>query len=342
MRLRRITPAIGYCAVFLLIILDCKSAIQACADGLVICIKTVIPSLFPFLVICSLLTSRLSGHSIPFGSAFARLCGIPKGSENLFILGLISGYPSGGQIVEQAHYSGILTRNEASRMLAFCNNAGPAFILGMSSSLFQIPYVPILLWVIQILSSAFVAATLHEKSERSCSAKRTLPLPIQDGIRLGMRSTATVCGWVIICRVIISILDRWVLWLFPKTVQIGITGFFELSNGYVLLSQVPDDALRFMLCSAFLSFGGICVWMQTFGVTPHLKYSWFIGGRCLHLYYSLLLSRCVLIFIYPGSESIFSIIIPISMLLLPAILMFVKKSIAIPQIMVYNREKSSY
>ena len=54
----------------------------------------------------------------------AELAGLPD------LLGVTGGYPLGADAVARLRRSGALTREQAERALAFCNNSGPAFLVG--------------------------------------------------------------------------------------------------------------------------------------------------------------------------------------------------------------------
>ena len=49
------------CAAMLALILDSKTALLGAQSGLDLCVRTVIPSLFPFFVISILLTAPFGG-----------------------------------------------------------------------------------------------------------------------------------------------------------------------------------------------------------------------------------------------------------------------------------------
>lgn len=259
---------IGFLASFgmLALILDSRTALTGAADGIDLCLKTVIPALFPFFVLSQLLTGAISGTGIAVLRPLGKLCGIPAGAESILIAGLTGGYPVGAQCIAHAHLSGRLSKSDAQRMLGFCNNAGPAFIFGMSGILFENVYAPPLLWVIHILSAVATAAILPGKSTAQITPLREDPNRQGHVLYSSMRGMATVCGWVIIFRVIIAIAQRWFLWLLPPNIRIFIIGCFELTNGYIGLTGIPNDLQRFALASIFLALGGLCVGMQTISI----------------------------------------------------------------------------
>ena len=91
---------------------------------------------------------------------------------------------------------------------------------------------------------------------------------------------ATVCGWVVLFRVLLAFLKRWIFWILPAAVQVAVTGILELSNGCCELLAVTDVSARFCICSGILAFGGLCVTMQTVSVTAGLSLKPYFWGSC--------------------------------------------------------------
>ena len=254
-------------AGMLALILDSRTALAGAAEGIDLCIRTVIPALFPFFLLSVILTGSAFGLELPLLRPIGKLCSIPRGAESILLTGLLGGYPVGAQCVSQAYAAGQLRKEDAERMLGFCSNAGPAFLFGMTGQLFQNKAVPFLLWGIHIASALITGTILPGRSTGNA-----LPAPARkpqagQALTKSIKITASVCGWVVIFRIVIAFARRWFLWLFPVTVQVIFTGILELTNGYLELIAVENESLRFILASCFLSFGGLCVGLQTVSVT---------------------------------------------------------------------------
>lgn len=279
-------------AGMLALILDAPTALTGATEGIDLCIKTVIPALFPFFMLSALLTGSLTGTDISILRPLGKLCHIPKGAESLFLTGLLGGYPVGAQCISNACLSGQLNKEDASRMLGFCNNAGPAFIFGMSGFLFQRKSIPFILWMIQIASAIITGMVLPGGSAYQKIRSDSKQLKIGQVLRQSLFATATVCGWVVLFRVILSFCDRWYLWFFSPVTKVILTGILELTNGYIGLEVIQDDSLRFILASIFLSFGGICVGLQTSSVTSQagLDLGFYFPGKAIQSALSILLS----------------------------------------------------
>lgn len=326
----------------LMLILDSKTALEGAMQGVELCIRTVVPSLLPFFVLSILLTSSLTGSTISYLRPLGRLCGIPIGTESLLAIGLLGGYPVGAQSIHHTYKEGFLTNQEARRLLGFCNNAGPAFIFGIAGGLFQSRWCAWALWGIHIVSALIVGMIMPHKTSRRIAAASashvTLPMCLSRSVTV----MGEVCGWIILFRVVLAFSERWFLWLLPDMLCAAAHGALELVNGCHFLYSIPSEGIRFVLCSAFLAFGGLCVAMQTVSVTGALGIGWYFPGKILQCIISILLALPAQIFLFPSNERLTDAA-SLSMILTILIVMTIpfgtklKKTVAFQRNLVYNK-----
>ena len=311
---RRLTLGIISALGLLFIILDVKTAMAATKSGITLCLYTVIPSLFPFLVVTYIVNATLSGTSMKLFQPLTRLCKVPIGHEALFILGFLGGYPIGAKNIYDAYNSGCLSRREANRLLGFCNNAGPSFIFGFLSCLFEQKYISWLLWLIHIITACLVGIFLPKADLTKTAQIKSPSVSLTKAVKYAVTTMGIICGWIIAFRIMLFFLQRWLLFLFPETFQIFIAGILELSNGCIALRSIPVTGTRFVLASFFLGFGGLCVSMQTVSVTKDLGPGYYFTGKILHSSMSVLLAGIIQFFIFESTQrcdlSIFSYVIP--------------------------------
>ena len=290
--------------------------------------RTLIPSLFPFFVLSTLVTGNLIGKTSSFGRILTGLCKMPEGTESLFLVGILGGYPLGAKNIADVYKNGQLNRNDTARMASFCNNAGPAFVFGILGPLFPAQSWVWMLWAIQVISGILTGYILTGASSASVKLAQGSSVSVTTALSGAIRSMALVSGWVVIFRMILEFLNRWFLWLLPVQLRVLITGTLELANGCLNLQQINGEFLRFLMASAMLSMGGICVWMQTKSVFPELDMVRYLSGRAIHCMISLLLS-IVAISILTGMAN--GILICFLIILIIPILMagFRKKEVAI-------------
>lgn len=277
----------------LFMILDTKTAIAGAQEGVTLCLMTVIPSLLPFFMLSILLTGSVSGIQSKLLSPISRLCRIPQGSESIFLIGLLGGYPAGAQAVADCFASGQLRKEDARRMLGFCSNAGPSFLFGIVASVFSQRSSPWLLWLIHIFSALAVGMLLPGGSNRGTILSQQKNVTVPEALTISVKIMAKVCGWIIVFRVILAFFNRWFLWMFPTTIRVVIFGIAELTVGCTSLSVIQCEGLRFVLAAAFLGFGGICITMQTVSVTEKSGCGMYIPGKLLQCLLSVLLAAVV-------------------------------------------------
>lgn len=296
--LRASAAAVG----MLILILDSRAALSGIREGIGLCIRTLIPSLFPFFVLSTLLTGNLIGQPVRLLRPLCAICGVPQGAESLLAVGLLGGYPVGAQNIAFSYRSGGLAKSDAERMLAFCNNAGPAFIFGILGSMFSKPHIPWLLWGVHIVSALVVGILLSGNISKTTAQSRR-GISVSEALESSVKVMALVCGWVMIFRMILNFLERWFLWMIPETCQIAIAGILELSNGCIQLGGIPSEGLRFILAGMMLSLGGLCVTMQTTSVTKGLSLKLYSYGKILQCLISLLLCL-ILQSAFPGEQRV--------------------------------------
>lgn len=289
-----ILPSFG----MLILILDAKLAISAATEGIVLCLKTAIPSLFPFFYLSAILNCALLGKNIGFFRPIRKLCRIPRGSESLFVIGLVGGYPMGAATIYDAYRSGAISKNDAERMLGFCNNIGPAFLFGISAVIFDSIYIPFILYGITILSSILTGILLPGGSIRQCQ------IPHKAGrspLKSAISAMASVSGWVILFRILLNFCQKWFLWVFPPEVSLWFSGILELTNGCISLGQIPDVPEKLINMCLIANFGGLCVAMQTVSVTEGLSCKFYFLGKVLQSTIAFTLSFIICALLFPGN-----------------------------------------
>ena len=298
--------AILAAGVMVLLIANTKTAYIGAKEGISLCLEVIIPSLFPFFVFSNYLCSALAGQKLPGINILGKTLHIPAGSESLLTIGLLGGYPVGAQLISESYKNKQIDKQTAKILLGYSNNAGPAFIFGIAGTLFSSKWITLSLWMIHV-SSAFITGFLLPRPVISASShtqERTCS--IVQSVRNGISACSSVCAWVILFRVLIAYISR----LFPcNGTSIGLivlNGILELSNGCVQLQHIGNHATRYLLCSFFLAFGGLCVLLQTASVTRNLGLGLYIHGKILQACISTLLAMIFIPALFPQSDILHS------------------------------------
>lgn len=284
---KRICAGIGALVGMLILILDSATAVAGAKSGLDLCLRTVIPSLFPFFLLSQVLLGAFSGATMPLLRPLAKRCGIPEGMESIFLPAFLGGYPVGAQCIAQAYQDGNLSRQVARHMLGFCNNAGPSFLFGMVGAMFSRRSAPWLLWGIHIASALLwgylTAPKEPDRSVSSVAQAVSLPQSLHGAIHV----MGTVCSWVMVFRILIAFRQKWFFRAFSGNMQVVFMGLLELSNGCCALPGIPEEETRFLICSGILALGGGCVLLQTMSVVGDLGIQSYLVGKLMQTIFSI-------------------------------------------------------
>lgn len=270
MGVKRYFAPVGWALGMLVLILDGKTALSGASAGVAVCVRTLIPSLFPFFVLSAMLTSTLPGGG-------------------LLAAGILGGYPVGAGNVARAFRAGRLDRERAEVLAVVCNCPGPSFLFGVAAPVLGSPGWGLALWGVYLVSAAALWALLPK-------GKPVGPAPasvgVQQAVRDSLGAMAGVCGWVVLFRTGLAVLDRWVLWLLPDWGRAAVYGALELTNGCLALSGL-EPGLRFVLAAGMVSFGGLCVMVQTAGVARGLSLGLYFPGKVFQCALSMAAASCL-------------------------------------------------
>lgn len=307
MKHKQLLAGIASACAMVVLILDGKTALEGAREGVQLCLVTMIPSLFPFFLLSAVLNRALLGTSAAALHLPARWLGIPKGAEGLVVASLLGGYPAGAQSVVTGYRQGCLTKDQTQRLLGLCNQPGPAFLFGILAQIFPSMWMVWVLWATVLVSAGMVALILDPGEESAGQAEE--PIPRGDGNILwaSLRAMGVVCGWVVVFRVILAFLDRWIGWLLPTEIQVAVTGMLELSNGCLALESIPSLPLRFCLAAGMLSFGGGCIALQTQSLAQGLSMKRYYLEKSLQGGFALALGLCICYGIWLPLAGIFGI-----------------------------------
>ncbi|NCB73721.1 MAG: sporulation protein [Clostridia bacterium] len=311
-----ISVSLALCALLGLIICPTAAAGGAKA-GLLLCSGVIIPSLFPFAVLSNVLMEL--GLPQRLGKVFApvtkRLFGVSGTGSTAFFLGIAGGYPLGAISVSELYAKGVLQKKEAERLLGFCNNCGPAFIISVAgSAVFGSLKIGYFLYLVHVIA-AFLTGMLMSGGQ-SGSVTPTLPSgssgiseAFTDSVKRAAAAMVTVCGFVVFFSVLVGLLDEagtlsslsGAISVYLKTElhfsRSLLTGFLELGTGTSSLIGLSVSAVNLSLCSLIIGWGGVSVHAQAAAIIREggLSPARHTFGKLLHG----VLSALITYFAYP-------------------------------------------
>jgi len=272
-------------AFTLLILLPAEAAAGA-RKGLSVCSGVIVPSLFPFLAMSGLLSTigLPSILSNIFGPMLQRF-GISSYAVTPLLLGFTGGYPAGAAATAQLVRDGALSPQEAERILPWCNNTGPAFIIGAAgSAVFGSGNLGLGLYLCHILAALILAvfSSFGRKSQpfipRSLSSSIAFSAAFPDCVRNAAATTINICAFVVFFSVLTALLRAIgifssaaaaiSLWLGTELQFANslLTGLLELGSGIGSMAGMAPTTTNLSLSAFLLGFGGLSVHCQTLAV----------------------------------------------------------------------------
>ena len=277
-------------AAFLALVLLAPRAADGARQGLSVCTAALIPSLFPFFTLSNLLSALgladlLSG-SAP-GKAAARLFRVSGCGAQAFLLGITGGYPLGAHAVAELRREELISRDEAERLLAFCNNSGPAFIVGAAGGIFQSPEAGLLLYLSHVLSAVCAGLVFRGDRASDTELRRPRSRPQSFGeafpaaVSGALTSTLAVCGYVVLFSALLGCVPA--LSALPPLPRALLIGFAELGSGIAALRGQPTAPANLAAAAFLLGWGGLSVHAQTLAAVAgtDIKYARHLAGRAL-------------------------------------------------------------
>lgn len=304
-RIHSFALGVGFlvCAVLLLTVSDAsKSGVSA---GLTRCMRVLIPSLFPFMVLSSFCVK--SGLSEKIGRLASPLTGwlfhLPGCCAATILMSLIGGFPVGAQGVRALLDSGSINHRQAGRMMFFCVGAGPAFVISaVGEGLLGNLTVGIVLYGGQVAAALLIGVITgqYAKHNEKIYTKNSAALsPADDSFSEALVSSVAgvtqallqMCAFVVLFSAVLDVLDRVGLFLFIDRLAAEL-GFFEQTGSVFgqILCEVTAGVTKaaeqrsISLLSFALGWSGFSVHFQVYSILSGVSFSKikFMAARLCH------------------------------------------------------------
>ena len=280
--IKALLTLIGALAVCAMLLALPNSAIDYMKKGLALCANSLIPSLFPFMIISEIIVSCRIGHVIskPLSPLLKKLFGIGDSGACAFIIGALCGFPIGARCAAATFDSGEMSQSELKRTLIICNNPSPAFVISTVGALILGNVrLGVVIYVCLVLSSLTVGffARFFMKNpalmsfEKSYSPKALDSEAFTSAVKNSVGSMLSVCAFVLIFSTVIGCISE-LLRNFgaPEAAICIMSGFFELSGGALSASHLGDTFRAAVASALFCGWSGLCVHFQIISA---------VGGR---------------------------------------------------------------
>ncbi|MBR4295484.1 MAG: hypothetical protein IKT56_01430 [Clostridia bacterium] len=251
-------------------------AIGYMRQGLRLCAKIVIPSLFPFMVLSGLFVEL--GVSDFFSRILWRpmrtLFGISGQGSSAPIMGAVCGFPVGALTAKRLYDRGEISREEFSRLLTFSNNASSAFLISATgSALWSNAKFGVVLYVIQIITAVIIGVAQRiifpiknsgamletEDGGRDAASVRIFVKVVSESALSMLNVCALILFFASVVGALISTLEGLGC---TQTVKALIYGFFEISGAVSEAAKVLPHETGMVITALVCGWSGLCIHFQ--------------------------------------------------------------------------------
>jgi len=212
--------------------------------------KNVVPSLFPYMVMCRLLSNELKRMNVPV-------------KLSVTVLGLFGGSPAGASVL--AGYDGQMTKKELHSLCALTGTISPMFFLSTVTDWAKDLRLGLLLLTSNIfgavISSAFINV-FHGRNYDQRRIERHLRVSSEsDPLHQSITAILIVGGNIVLFSVMAGYLSF--IPLLSPCVHAVLHAMLETAGGVYVLSQIPMPFEHRAVLIAFTSgFGGLSILFQ--------------------------------------------------------------------------------
>lgn len=263
-------------ALFAAMLIFPQAVFSGAEEGLLLWFQIIFPTLFPFLVVTSLLLSSGDLNLITrlFGGLFRRIFRVTQNGAFAVLAGFLCGYPMGAKVTADLLRAEKISDREARYLLSFCNNTSPVFIINFivwktfGDERLMLPTLLILIGSPVLMSFIFRRIYLkgrHPFPEPSAALKEKktrFDFSVLDSCMMNsFEAIVKVGGYIILFSVLLSLLEEL---SGQNSILMAAAPALEVTNGILLLSSsVSDPGLRYAAVLGLTSFGGLCSAAQT-------------------------------------------------------------------------------
>ena len=245
-----------------------ETMISGVSTAFRLCAETIIPTLFPFMLLSDLIGATIStlgqerNNTVQPGRAVFLLP---------FFLGALCGFPLGVRSAVDLYRHGEITKEEGDCLLTFVNNTGPAFVIaGVGVQMFSSLQLGILFYTVQILSAILCGILFYRPkashacrrpSEKSPAFEAPPPFSFLTTVKRCTLSALHITALTAVFSALASLIS---VFCKNRGLLLFIYSFLEVGGSTLLASQMAHHApvMAPMLAAFAISFGGCSVHMQ--------------------------------------------------------------------------------
>ena len=255
---KKITIIILTICLVTIISFNSQTVADSIKQSMQLCYNSVIPSLFPFFIICEFFMIIAGGI-------------LKNITLTAFITGLISGFPTGVKNICTLYENGDIDRKTATSLLHCTANASPAYLISfIGGCILHSKIAGIILFISQILCAVACGVFFGCFKKNKITNKKTGVISITDAACNSISSSVInclgVCGFIIFFGMIADLfiksglpefLAKVFFFIKPEEVKSVAVGIIEITRALMM-----TGAKNLSVAAVITAFSGISVIMQ--------------------------------------------------------------------------------
>ena len=239
-------------------------------------LNNLVPSIFPFYIIADLL---INYGFIEFlrnilKKPFYKLFKITESAIFVFIFSMLTGFPSGAKYISNLVKEDLISEEEANKIIRFCHFSNPLFIINtIGSNILHSKKLGYLILISHFLSNFIIAFIFRNESYDVKSFKRVskkLGYVLTNSIINTFDSLIIILGNIIVFQILVKIIFSY--FSYSNMLNSMINIFFEITSGIFMLDKIDIDIyIKAIIITSAISFGGICIHSQVYGIISETK-----------------------------------------------------------------------
>ena len=244
----------------------------------------IIPSVFPIYIMIDLLIKYniLNIISSLFQPIIKYLFKMKKETSIIFILSMLSGFPSNSKYINSFLDNNIINIQEANKLLMFTHFSNPLFIINtIGINFLNNKKIGILILISHYTTNIIIGfinrnyyINLNNTNNVLENKKSSFITTLTNSIYNTVKILILLYGIITIFMIITTIIN--VNFNLNPVLNCIICGILEITNGIYFTSNLPISIIyKATLITFFISFGGLCIHMQVLSILNKYKINYF-------------------------------------------------------------------
>ena len=265
----------------ILILFKSKLIVKNVYDTSLLYISTIMPSLFPNMVLSNVIVKQDISKVIPnkIINLFNKIFNFNKNVTTLFIMSFFTGSPTNIININEYEEKGLINEKEAEYLSYITHSINPLFVIhAVGIGIFNDIKVGIILIFLQFISNitkAFIfKSKFNKKSKINTNANHNnIVNNFKNSINTSINSLLIIFGVIVMFNILITLITN--IFNFNSIINTIISITLEITSGILKLKSLNINyVLKIIICYLTLNFGGICIHMQSLSISKNKKISY--------------------------------------------------------------------